>query len=140
MKRFLPFFAVLLLATVAQMQGPFEIVALPDTQFYNALQGSPPTNVFWQQTQWIASNKVANNIVFVTQLGDLTDDGTNTDYWSQAAAGCRTLTDAGIPYSVCFGNHDTHWDSSGGDGIPNCQDFGNISATKVAPRRSPTAG
>ncbi len=93
MRRLLTPLAVLLVATAAQAQSSFEIVALPDTQFYNALQGSPSTNVFWQQTQWIA-----NNIAFVTQLGDITDDGTNATYWSRATTGCQTLTDAGVPY------------------------------------------
>jgi len=129
MKRFISFFSVLLLAAVAQGQTPFEIVALPDTQFYNALQGSPATNVFWQQTQWIANNKAANNIAFVTQLGDLTDNGTNSGYWSQATTGCQTLNNASIPYSVCFGNHDTYWDSNSGSGIANCQAFGSTAGS-----------
>lgn len=92
----------LALAVEALAAQPFSIVVLPDTQFYNKL---PSPNLMGVQTQWIVDNKAADNIVFVTHLGDITDEGANPAYWVNAQAGMSTL-DGQIPYSVCFGNHD----------------------------------
>lgn len=93
---------LLSLASWVLAADPFSIVVLPDTQYYNKLLA---TNLLGTQTQWIVQHKVADNIVFVTQLGDITDEGTNSEYWINAQAGMATL-DGQVPYSVCFGNHD----------------------------------
>jgi hypothetical protein len=43
---------------------------LPDTQYYS--QKYP--EIFTQQTQWIVDNAKTQNIVFVSQEGDLVDN------------------------------------------------------------------
>jgi hypothetical protein len=52
----------------------FTLIALPDTQNYSTAY---PV-VFNSQTQWIANNKTAQNIVFVTHLGDIVNIANST--------------------------------------------------------------
>lgn len=83
----------------------FSIVVLPDTQSY--LNANEP--IFAAQTQWIADNAVAENIIYVTHLGDIVDTGTcqPTDaHWAVANDAFTILDTAGIPYGIHPGNHD----------------------------------
>jgi len=98
---------------------PFSIVVLPDTQMYNA---KPQPNLFGHQTNWIAQNIDAEQIVFVTQLGDFTDDGRDDTFWKNALTGIRVL-DNKVPYSICFGNHDLFTGAPDGKGVPNCRKY-----------------
>lgn len=82
--------------------GDFTIIALPDTQ--NEAQFFP--TVFTSQTQWIVDNASAENIVFVTHLGDIVNTANSTTQWANADAAMDLLDLAGIPYSVGPGNHD----------------------------------
>jgi hypothetical protein len=115
---------------------PFTLVVLPDTQFYACGtgcdinftgNGSIGPAIFNSQTQWVVDNRVARNIVFVTQLGDCVEhgnegndpDGTGSSptdpdiEWVRANAAfsilenptTTTLAD-GIPYGIAAGNHD----------------------------------
>lgn len=81
--------------------APFTFVALPDTQYYS--QSYPAT--FNAQTQWIKDQKVARNIVFAVQLGDIVNTGSNLTQWSRARAAMNILHGE-VPYSVVLGNHD----------------------------------
>lgn len=97
----------------------FAIVALPDTQCYTAsLNGGRPA-MFIAQTEWIITNRISRNIVYVTQLGDITQNGDligsspNTTEWRNATNAMyrlenpnRTLLTHGLPYGVAVGNHD----------------------------------
>ncbi len=87
----------------------FEIIALPDTENYV----DPISNawVMAAQTQWIVDQKATENIVFVSQLGDLLHyDAANEIVPAKAAFdildGGVTYPDAVVPYSVSAGNHD----------------------------------
>ncbi|HEX6179654.1 MAG TPA: T9SS type A sorting domain-containing protein, partial [Chitinophagaceae bacterium] len=69
--------------------------------------------IFKAQTQWIADNRVARNIVFVSQLGDCTNNGqANEVEWKRADTSMKKIENPavpiphGIPYSICVGNHD----------------------------------
>lgn len=99
----------------------FTIIPLPDTQFYTEEpQGGVGGNhqnasnaIFKAQTQWIADNRVARNIVFVSQLGDCTNNGqANEVEWKRADTSMKKIENPavpvphGIPYSICVGNHD----------------------------------
>jgi autotransporter-associated beta strand protein len=95
----------------ASATAPFTLVALPDTQYYSA--NAP--QIFAAQTQWVVANKSTLNIAFVTHLGDIVDDGSSTTQWNNALP-AMNLLDGNVPYSVCFGNHDLHWDYPSGDG------------------------
>ena len=90
----------------------FTIIAMPDTQHYTDGVGSAAT--FSAQTQWIVANKDALNIVFVTGLGDIVQNGNANDAeWQIADAAysliedeSATLVTDGIPYGLSVGNHD----------------------------------
>ena len=55
---------------------------------------------------WIVANKDEKNIQFVFGLGDITNSSLIRE-WEAAIAGFDALSDAGIPYSVVRGNHDS---------------------------------
>lgn len=80
----------------------FTIVALPDTQHYSETY----PEIFSAQTQWIVDNAHEHNIVFVTHLGDIVDNGDKPEQWQVARAAMAKLDQANIPYGTCLGNHD----------------------------------
>ncbi len=90
--------------------GPdFTLVVLPDTQFYAALY----PEIFQTQTDWIISNRMARNIVYVTGVGDVVDAGSDEWQYGNATNAFYRLEDPvatglreGLPYSVPVGNHD----------------------------------
>jgi len=90
----------------------FTVIAMPDTQHYVDGVGDPAT--FAAQTQWIVNNKDALNIVFVTGLGDIVENGNTSDAEWQIANNAyslienplTTLLEDGIPYGLAVGNHD----------------------------------
>ncbi len=102
----------------------FEVIALPDTQFYvSSLNGGLPA-MFTSQTEWIITNRISRNIAYVAQLGDVSQNGdikgsaANTTEWQNATNALyrlenptRTLLAQGIPYGVAQGNHD--WEPIG---------------------------
>lgn len=98
---------------LAAPPGPdFTIIAMPDTQHYT--DGVGDAAIFAAQTQWIAENRDALNIVFVTGLGDIVQNGnTNDSEWQLADHAysliedpLTTLLTDGIPYGLAVGNHD----------------------------------
>ncbi|MEI6492734.1 MAG: metallophosphoesterase [Verrucomicrobiota bacterium] len=91
--------------------GPdFSIVVLPDMQFYS--ETYPKIAV--AQTDWIVANRQRLNIVYVAQLGDITQNGDEKpEEWANAANALYRLESpqatglpCGIPYGVVPGNHD----------------------------------
>src|SRR6185369_8078214 len=91
-------------AVAAQTQHPadeFTIIALPDTQFYSALN----PQIFAAQTQWIANHVRDQNIKLVVGLGDIVDGGGDLAQWQNADAAVRLL-DGKVPYMMAIGNHD----------------------------------
>jgi uncharacterized protein YjdB len=82
----------------------FTIVALPDTQYYSK---SYP-QVFLDQTQWIVDNKESRNIVFVSHMGDITDNNSIPSQWLNAN-NAMSLLDGQVPYAISVGNHDQTW-------------------------------
>ncbi len=98
--------------------GAFTIVVIPDTQGYRgrATKATPQspdplTNpVFQNHTRWIVENRVAQNIVFVSHVGDIVDID-NPEQW-QLARECLDRLHGVVPYSLTVGNHDM---SSRGD-------------------------
>jgi hypothetical protein len=94
----------------------FTMVVLPDAQNYTgAAEGGSP-DIFVAQTDWIATNRVARNLAFVAQLGDVSRSGDNngddTEWRNATNALYRlenpetTLLAEGIPYGVAVGNRD----------------------------------
>ncbi len=80
---------------------PFTVVVLPDTQNYSAR--FPAT--FAAQTGWIRENVAKENIVFVTQVGDIVDDSKAPEQW-KAADAAMSILDGVVPWGVAAGNHD----------------------------------
>ena len=87
--------------TTVTCAEPFTVVMLPDTQMYSWKDPS----VFRAQTQWIVDNRVKENIVFVTHVGDIVDHGNRESEWVHADTAMDIL-DGLLPYSVAIGNHD----------------------------------
>jgi len=82
----------------------FTIIEIPDTQYETAdTYGNP--KMFYAQTEWIAKSKDSLNIVFVTHVGDITQNNYEIQ-WQRADTAMSTLDDAGVPYSLTTGNHD----------------------------------
>ena len=83
-------------------QKPFTIAMLPDTQHYS--RGYP--DYFYAQTNWIKQHRDDENIVFVTQVGDIVNDRSSImSQWNVAAKAMATL-DGVVPWGVAIGNHD----------------------------------
>lgn len=88
--------------------GPdFTVVALPDAQYYTSQLNGGTNALFKQQTQWVVDNRVSNNVAFVSQLGDITNNGDDDiAQWRRADTAMSTLETAGLPYGIAIGNHD----------------------------------
>ncbi len=84
-------------------KGSFTVVVLPDTQFYSE---SHP-DIFCSQTEWIVNNIKKLNIVFVSQLGDIVNDGGKIPKQWETAKRCMSKLDGKVPYNVIPGNHDS---------------------------------
>ncbi|MES2696081.1 MAG: metallophosphoesterase [Verrucomicrobiota bacterium] len=92
--------------------GAFTIVVIPDTQGYRgrATKATPQspeplTNpVFENHTRWIVENLRAQNIVFVSHVGDIVDIN-NAEQW-QLARSCLDRLHGVVPYGLTVGNHD----------------------------------
>ena len=80
--------------------GSWTLVLLPDTQVYSLRY----PGLFLTQTGWIAQNRDKQNIKFVLQLGDITNNNTVRE-WENARA-ALSLMDGKVPYAFCPGNHD----------------------------------
>ncbi|MBN2210992.1 MAG: hypothetical protein JW709_06310 [Sedimentisphaerales bacterium] len=111
MKNFLAYYTLLCMGVLVIETDavPFTIIAIPDTQFY--CQSYP--EIFTSQTQWVADNRTANNIVFAAHLGDIVQTGSDLTMWSRADASMAVLDANAMPYGVVIGNHDL--DDLGGD-------------------------
>ena len=107
------------LVSSAQAQPPagqdFTVVVLPDTQFYS----KDYPELFQSQVNWIISNRVSLNIVYVASVGDIVDGANDAAQWSNATQALYRLEDPalsglpqGIPYGVVPGNHDHAGDGS----------------------------
>jgi hypothetical protein len=96
--------AAAMLAASTTTPADFTVVALPDTQKYTE---TPSLNrYYYDQTQWIVDNRAARNILFVTHLGDITEEAGTPAYWAVAKTAMTTLDNADIPYGTAVGNHD----------------------------------
>jgi hypothetical protein len=88
---------------LAEPAQPFMIVALPDTQVYSELGQVE----FKKQIDWVLANASDKNIVFVTHLGDVVDDGTEDAQWANALEALDPLLGQDrLPFSIVRGNHD----------------------------------
>ncbi len=81
--------------------GTWTLAVFPDTQ--NLTRSAPA--VLKRQCEWVAAHRSRHDIRCVTQLGDITDLNSVTE-WENARQAFRVLRDAGVPYALLPGNHD----------------------------------
>lgn len=80
----------------------FSLIVLPDTQIY--AESFP--EIFCEQTQWIVDNKEKLNIQFVSQLGDIVNQGADDLNQWQVASECLGKLEGQVPFAIVPGNHD----------------------------------
>jgi len=97
--------SLLLCAGPARAAEEFTVAALPDTQNY--AQDYP--EIYHAQTQWLAEQQAARNILFVAHLGDIVNEAATIPQWVVAAAAMERLDDGEMPYGTCVGNHDIRY-------------------------------
>jgi hypothetical protein len=102
----------------------FNIVLLPDTQYYSRGRYNGTAGMFFAQTDWVVRHARLLNIACVLHLGDITDRGDAERYeWENAAKAMYRLADPaatgrpeGIPYCLAVGNHDQRNEDGSWDG------------------------
>ncbi|UKS28520.1 DUF2341 domain-containing protein [Paenibacillus sp. HWE-109] len=82
----------------------FSFVWMTDTQ----LEAESFPGVYDAETQWIADNKDAQKIQYVIHTGDIVNSASQETQWKNADHSMKILENAGIPYGVIQGNHDTN--------------------------------
>ncbi|GAB3422326.1 LamG-like jellyroll fold domain-containing protein [Flindersiella endophytica] len=100
----------------------FTVAVLPDTQYLLDEGGSDHEPVR-ETLRYLLGERERSNIVFMAQLGDITEHGTATEM--RAADGIFRAIDGRLPYSVLAGNHDvpSSTDDQRGD-TPYLRTFG----------------
>ncbi|MEX2543111.1 MAG: hypothetical protein WD314_14990 [Trueperaceae bacterium] len=83
-------------------EGSFSVVVIPDTQ--NLIMRRENTMVT-TMARWVVDSRDELDIRFVSQLGDVVDDGSKVSEW-QRADRMLGLLDGVVPYSVALGDHD----------------------------------
>ncbi len=82
---------------------PFTIAVIPDTQVYTD-RGMPE---FEKQIEWVLAHAAEKNILFVTHVGDVVDDGRVQAQWDNALDALGPLLAQNrLPFSIVRGNHD----------------------------------
>ena len=88
--------------------GEYSIAVIPDIQELSALYPHKLNTIM----QWIADHKEEENILFAIDLGDVTWNGhtgetnASNNEFTAARAAFDLLSEAGIDYSISYGNHD----------------------------------
>ncbi|HEY3544951.1 MAG TPA: DNRLRE domain-containing protein, partial [Propionicimonas sp.] len=83
----------------------FSIAVLPDTQKETMYASNTR---FANRTKWLVDNRAKLNLKYVLHTGDVVNWGWLVpSQFTIAKAAVKRLADAGIPYSLTIGNHDT---------------------------------
>lgn len=80
----------------------YAFAVIGDTQIVNIYE---PIN-YQKIYDWLCENREEKKIAYVMGLGDITDRDSEPE-WERARKAHQTLVDAGIPYCVAIGNHDS---------------------------------
>lgn len=92
-------------ATPEPAGAVFSIAVLPDTQQETT---SASNTKFANRTTWLADNRAALNLKYVLHTGDVVNWGWLVpSQFTVAKSAIKRLSDAGIPYALTIGNHDT---------------------------------
>jgi|GEM_PF-1484441 len=98
---------------VADAQEPsdvFTIAVIPDTQNY--VQTEAGTAVFAEQFRWIVEERDDRNIVFVSHVGDVSQNPDSVTEWDRIDNIFAKLDEANIAYGISPGNRDMNDDAT----------------------------
>jgi hypothetical protein len=94
------------------VDAKFSIAVMPDTQL--EVHKLSDTR-FRERSQWLVDHRSELDLRFVTHTGDVVDWDTPDHFQTtMASEALRPLEQAGIPYSLSIGNHDTQATGVGG--------------------------
>lgn len=124
-------------AVAADGETRFSIAVIPDTQ--GEVQASSPGNPpnlndrrFLNRAQWLAAQRTTLNLKFVAHSGDVVNWGERDEHqYTVVSQGIKPLDDAGIPYSMAIGNHDTRAVCAGGSACPGESAAVNVRQTPL---------
>ena len=92
-------------ATPPSTSAAFSFAVLPDTQQETTLASNPK---FANRTQWLVDQRANLNLKYVLHTGDVVNWGWLVpSQYGVATRAVKKLSDAGIPYALTIGNHDT---------------------------------
>lgn len=98
----------------------FGLAVIPDTQAETNNAANTP---FLNRVKWLADQKTSLDLAYVLHTGDMTNWGwLDAGQLARARAAMDVLADAGLPFSVAVGNHDTA--VVGWDGITGSSGYG----------------
>src|SRR5690625_3261895 len=84
-------------------QERFSIIVVPDTQ--NVITSQPEMLI--NTCEWIVDQAEPLNIKMVLHVGDVVNDGAETDWhWDNHHAAFDRIDEANIPMMIAIGNHD----------------------------------
>jgi hypothetical protein len=86
----------------AEEARPFSLIVLPDTQLYTCTY----PEIYYEQTRWIKENAEKENIVFVSHVGDIVQNGAAEPAEWDVANKAMSALDGVVPWAVAIGNHD----------------------------------
>ncbi|MBI5381060.1 MAG: immunoglobulin domain-containing protein [Opitutae bacterium] len=105
-----------LLAGPALRAETFTLAVTPDSQQEVLNAGDQR---FRQRMQWIADNREKLRIKMMLHVGDMLNwDTPDHIQYERASAGLAVLDQAGVPYALALGNHDTAATKEGGSAAP----------------------
>ncbi len=88
--------------------GIFSIAVIPDTQQEVVGSNAVENKLFPSRTQWLVDNKDELDLRCVIHTGDIVNWGNeDNSQFEIASKAMEVLPKAGIPTSLCLGNHDT---------------------------------
>ncbi|MEM7387350.1 MAG: metallophosphoesterase [Verrucomicrobiota bacterium] len=95
---------------------PFSLVVIPDTQY-----DSDDPATLNALTDWVVANREAENIAFVSHVGDLVEwapfgEPLSESRWDNIVTAMSRL-DGQVPYGVVVGNHDYDLKNGGNTGM-----------------------
>jgi hypothetical protein len=87
-----------------QVFGNLTIGVIPDTQ--NMAEDDIEAEKIMKMLKFFVDKKDELNVVFVVSLGDMTQNNNVDSEWQRLKKAYDQLTEAGIPFAPCHGNHD----------------------------------
>lgn len=88
----------------------FTVAVIPDTQIY--VQTTAGTEFFSSQFEWIVEQQQERNIVFVSHVGDVSQEPSSVTEWDRIEGVYELLDDVSLPYGIAPGNHDINDDAT----------------------------